>query len=49
MAAVFLDSDERCLGCLRVRERLATTAVAVHIDETGQECRIGGLGKLTGQ
>ena len=47
MAAVFLDSDERCLGCLRVRERLATTAVAVHIDETGQECRIGGLGKLT--
>ena len=46
MAAVFLDSDERCLGCLRVRERLATTAVAVHIDEGRQVGRIAGLGHL---
>ena len=47
MAAVFLDGDERCLGCLCVREGFAATAVAMHIDEAGQECRIGGLGKLT--
>ena len=47
MAAMLLDGDESRLGSLGVREGLPATAVAMHIDEAGEERRIGRLGQLT--
>ena len=46
VAAMLLDGDEGCLGSLGVGEGLPATAVAMHIDEAGEERRIGGLGQL---